>query len=475
VRRQTVFLFVFLFALAGRAYGQQSQMGADLQGEGQRFSNSCEHLDLKSIEACAELLFTDHPFHIAVGSIAPQNGFGFGLAFVTHWTPNERWRLNWDADAVASNNGSWRAGVYMTAVYVPEIRIKQITPTAPGPAGTAPPKLPKLRLAVRTYPVFNLYAQAISLNQITYFGLGPNTTEADKSFFGMRETVVGANATVPIFDPLRLALYGEVNGRFVDIRPDRGQSSPSIEQVFTPVMAPGLTTQPAFAQFCEGIRMQPTTLGDHLRFDYRVTYQQFVAAGDSQFSFQRFTADLSNQIALYKNTRTLSARPFNGPDDCSEDQDDTEHKCPSITRDLEGSFGIRLLISESFTGAGHVVPFYFQPTLGGADISGSPSLGSYQDYRFRAPDIILLRGSFEHSIYGPLGVSLMVDEGKAVLSGSDLDFTHLVHSYSAGLTLRAGGFPQVWVSFAWGGHEGAHTIAQMNTSLLGGAARPSLY
>ena len=59
------------------------------------------------------------------------------------------------------------------------------------------------------------------------------------------------------------------------------------------------------------------------------------------------------------------------------------------------------------------MPFYFQPTLGGADLNGSPSLSSYQDYRFRAPNLLLLQGTFEHSLYGPLGFSFGVDGGKS--------------------------------------------------------------
>jgi hypothetical protein len=69
----------------------------------------------------------------------------------------------------------------------------------------------------------------------------------------------------------------------------------------------------------------------------------------------------------------------------------------------------------------------------------------------------------------------MVDEGKVALTRGDLDFTHLRHSYSVGLTVRAGGFPMVWLLFAWGGHEGTHSTAAINTSLLGASARPSLY
>ncbi|MDQ3908130.1 MAG: hypothetical protein M3268_07265, partial [Acidobacteriota bacterium] len=66
----------------------------------------------KSIAGCAAELFTGRPLHLAVGSIAPQNGVAFGPAFSTHYTPNETWRLNFNLDAVVSPNGSWRAGVY---------------------------------------------------------------------------------------------------------------------------------------------------------------------------------------------------------------------------------------------------------------------------------------------------------------------------------------------------------------------------
>jgi hypothetical protein len=133
-------------------------------------------------------------------------------------------------------------------------------------------------------------------------------------------------------------------------------------------------------------------------------------------------------------------------------------------------------LSESIVPANHSVPFYFQPTLGGSDINGNAMLPSFEDYRFRAPNLMFVRASFEHSIYTlPLGIALMIDEGKVGQHRSDIDFSHLQHSYTAGLTLRAGGFPMVYLLFSWGGHEGNHTSANINTSLLGGGVRPSLF
>jgi hypothetical protein len=346
--------------------------------------------------------------------------------------------------------------------------------------------------------VINLYAQAISLNKLTYFGLGSGTSRDARSFYGMSEVIVGASVVKPFFARINAAVFGEVNGRFVDLRPNHNEPSPSIEQLYTEATAPGLTNQPGTVQFGEGVRMRPVLADAFVHLDYSLNYQQFVAPGSS-FSFQRITTDLNNQFAIYrKTTRFIRPRDSNGPDECSVDRDSenpecsvdkfaeypnclnaaskNDPDCKEITRDLQGSFGFRFFLAGSMIPSGNVVPFYFQPTLGGSDINGNPSLASYQDFRFRAPNVMLLREYFEHSIGSlPLGVTFMADQGKVGLTRSDLGSSVWFHSYSAGLTLRAGGFPQVFLLFAWGGNEGTHTIANVNTSLLGGSARPSLF
>jgi hypothetical protein len=453
MRRLNLFFFACLIIVLTRpARAQESQLHAEFRHEGESLKKSCANFSLKSIPGCAEVFFTGHPLHIAVGSIAPGNGFGAGPAFVTHYTPNEDWRLSFNADGIVSTNGSWRAGVYGKAIY---------TKIKPGTTDLKPA------------PILNFYAQAISLNKIAFYGLGPDTKRDDQTFFGMRETIVGANLIYPVFGkPLNMSIEGEMNGRFVDISGSHGQTSPSIEQIHTEASAPGLTHQPAFAQFGEGVRLKPA-IGDYFKLNYLVSYQQFIAVSDN-FSFQRLTVDLSHQIQLSKK-RTELSRDHNGPDDCSTSPTSTTHDCPRITRDREGSVNLRFLLAESFASSQNVVPFYFQPTLGGSDINGKSSLASFQDYRFRAPNLMLFQGSIEHSIYGPIGATFMAETGRVALTRGDLEFKHLRHSYAAGLTLRAGGFPMVYLMYAWGSGEGTHTIATLNTSLLGGSSRPSLY
>lgn len=463
--RKLPLIFALLALSIASAFAQESETHADFRGEATRFKLSCEDFTLKKIPGCADLLFTDHPLHIAVGSIAPQNGFGAGGAYVGHYTPNELWRTSWDADAIASDNGSWRGGFYYKAIHAPIEKIKIITTTGGPPAHS--------NLAVHPYAVYNLTAQSISLNQVFFYGLGPNSLKTNASVFGMTETIAGANAIVPVLHSLNVSLLGEINGRFVNLRGNHSEASPSIETIFTEATAPGIATQPTFVQLGEGVRLEPTIFNDHLQIDYLGQFQQYVAASGGRYTFRRYTFDLDHTIPLYHNAASYGPMPTNGPDECAAALGAT--KCSAIQRNREGSVELRLFITESIASAGSIVPFYLQPTLGGSDINGNPWLSSYNDYRFRAPNALLLREAFEHSIWGPIGFAFSADEGKVALVRNDVDFNQLAHSFSVGLTLRAGGLPALSFAFAWGGPEGTHTIANVNTSLLGGSSRPSLF
>ena len=484
VRRLAIALWFLAEAWAQQPPPTAAQ--ADAPGEIDKLKENCTAFTLGKIGGCAEELFTGVPLHIAVGSIAPQDGFGAGLAYVGHKT-TENWRTTWDADAIGSSNGSWRAGFYLTAVHTAEKKIG---------VSFGKPKVKPNLTELPEHSVIKFYAQTISLNKLTYFGLGTDTTESARSFYGMRETVVGLSAVKPVTGKLHISLYGEVNGRLVNIRPSPDQPSPTLQQLYTDATAPGLTSQPGFVQFAEGVRFRPVLYDDFLRINYDLAYRQYFAPEDSTYSFQRLTADLNHQFAIYrKTTRSLLPREGNGPDGCALDADHPEcavdkqavykecmaekpsHPggCTAITRDLQGSVLIRAFMALSMTPGGDVVPFYFMPTIGGMDINGNPALLSYQDYRFRAPNVVLFQQRFEHSIWGPLGFALESDEGTVAVTRGALSSSDWLHSFATGLTLRAGGLPQVFLLFSWGGREGTHTVANVNTSLLGGSVRPSLY
>jgi hypothetical protein len=464
---KTPAILVFLAALP--AFAQQQNTEWARLGECGKFK----------VIPCLTTLFTDHPFHFAVTSLAPGNGFAVGpaLSFTHHTVPVKipgpdgntitSWRLAWDADAVVSDNLSWRTGIYLKARYTREPPTVVVSGAgSPGSADLRPKSL-----------LFAAYAQTESLNKLSYYGIGQNTSRSAPAFYGERQTIAGGNATLPLWNRVSLSFFGEANARIVSLRPEMNDGGPSIDHLYTPLTAPGLGFQTAsFAQFAEGLQLTPSWK-DRFALDYSATIQEYGSPGSGS-SFNRLVVDLSHTLSLYGKSTAAAPRDFNGPDSCALNYSDKKDTCPkpAISNNYEGNIAFRFLLTESFVPSGNAVPFYFQPTLGGSDINGNNFLPSYADYRFRAPNLMLFRESFEHSIGKlPAGFILMADEGEVSATRGGLGFGNFVHSFAAGITLRAGGFPALSLLFAWGGKEGTHTLAQVNPSLLGGGSRPSLY
>lgn len=462
--RKTSLCFALLFVAALSSAQNESRLHADLRREGNALK-SCSQIS--KFADCGQTLVLGQPFHLAFGSLAPDNGMGFGLAFVEHKNFASEWRTNLSLDAVATMNGSWRTGGYLKAYKLP--------------AGNS----------YHVAPLFHLYSQSISLNRVDYFGLGPQTTPLTHTTFGFSENVTGADMAFPISisgkSPV-LAILAELNGRFPSVRAGREHDIPSIDAVFDEATAPGLTHQPAYFQPSEAVRLVPSLFAGRVNLNYLLQFQQFFAPGDSRYSFRRLNFDfnheiplsrLSKSIAKYYSSSSTSSLSHNTPDYCGgAGRENQAMPCPpaSLTRKLEGSINLRAFISESFAGKGSQVPFYFTPTIGGSDINGTRILPSYPDYRFRGPALLLFRGTIEHSLGKlPIGALLSADEAKIGLTRGDISLDHLRHSFSAGFTVHAGGLPVLSFVYAWGGGEGSHSIANVDPSLLGSSARPSLF
>ena len=450
-------LAVLCFSGAVALAQNEGQLQSEFRREGEEIKKDCTAF--KTILGCAQELVTGKPLHLTGGSIAPQNGFGIGPAFVYEKNVGEGWRFSTNADAVVSMNGSWRTGLYLKAL--------RTSTRAPVVITQRPTTTPSMQ--PQPVPEFNFYVQGISLEKLNYYGLGQFTSRPSLAMYGMRQVITGGNVLYPLFGASGLSAYGEINGRWVSLRGRHGDTAPSIEELYAEAAAPGLAKQPGVLQTGEGLKFA-RSLNARLALNYSVVLQQYTAVSDSHYSFERLNLDFAHRIPLYRNMRSAGPAQAVGPDESPKALEQ-----PRFSRNKEGSIGLEAHLVTSFIPSGNVVPFYYQPTLGGSDINGTRGLESYPDYRFRAPNLMLFRADFEHSIWGPIGGMLMADTGRVAVTRGDLGFDHLRHSYAAGLTIRAGGFPQVFLLFAWGGHEGTHTIASISPALLGAGSRPSLF
>jgi hypothetical protein len=450
----------------GRVHSDFCREWLELHPCSQQLVKPCSSFTFGHLTDIGQTLVTGQPLHIALGSLAPQNGFAAGLAFVEHKDFANEWRLTTDTDAVASTNGSWRAGSYLTAYRLPQshsvIGVVMGTPTVKA-------KRPSVQVA----PVFNLYAEATSLNRLYFYGLGPTTVPAGQAAFGLTQTIAGASAILPL-NRDGISFTAELNGRVPQLRGDANETVPSIGQLYTEATAPGLTRSAAFVQPGVGIQIQPSLFDNRLRLHYLANFQDFTSLSGTGYSFRRWTADIGHEFALDRKVTLTAADPHNGPDACTPDSTPCPHISTTINN--EGSINLRLLLTGSAASAGNAVPFYFDPTTGGSNIDGNPILASYPDYRFRAPNLVLLRGTVEHALPKlPLGIYFSADAAKSPLTRSDIDFTNLRQCYSVGLTVHAGGLPVVYLLFAWGGNEGTHTTFSISNILLGSSPRPSLF
>ena len=250
------------------------------------------------------------------------------------------------------------------------------------------------------------------------------------------------------------------------LRGNFNQTVPSIGQIYTEATAPGLTRPSSFLQPGGGIQVQPSLFAGRLRLHYLAHVQDFVSLSSTPYSFVRWTTDIGHEFPLARKVYLTAANPHNGPDSCAGD---SSTGCPHISSTInnEGSVSLRILLTGSAARAGNAVPFYFDPTTGGSNVNGEPILASYPDYRFRAPNLVLLRGTVEHALPKiPFGAYFSVDAAKSPLTRSDIDFSNLRRSYSVGLTVHAGGLPVVYLLFAWGGNEGTHTTFSVSNILL---------
>jgi hypothetical protein len=179
----------------------------------------------------------------------------------------------------------------------------------------------------------------------------------------------------------------------------------------------------------------------------RAKYQHFHDLGSGTNTFGRLEALASSSFELRRDIGAEFDRPWW-----------KDALCDAIAGQQcrLGNFVVNGLVTTSYTSTGHVVPFYYQPTLGGTDINGVDTLRGLTDYRLRAPNRVLLQAEFYHDIYLPLGIYGFYDVGKVAQQAGDLGFSHLRHDFGIGVFFRVQNTIVLRGYIGFGAGEGSH-------------------
>ncbi|HUR33467.1 MAG TPA: BamA/TamA family outer membrane protein, partial [Vicinamibacterales bacterium] len=119
--------------------------------------------------------------------------------------------------------------------------------------------------------------------------------------------------------------------------------------------------------------------------------------------------------------------------------------------DKKRVFAVQGRVITTSADEGQVVPFYFQPTLG-----GSTTLRSVSDFRFRDDNLLYLNAEYRWEAFSAMDMALFADFGKVAPDAGDLSLTDLTHAYGIGLRFNTYRSVFLRIDVATGAGEGLH-------------------
>jgi hypothetical protein len=360
-----------------------------------------------SVQDFAVAVFTGPGVHPTAGIVVPGGGLAGGLALNLDWRLDDPAyeRFAASIEGRRSENGFWELGGKM-----------QILFAGYSESGRSP------RLT--------LLATHLDLPQLSFYGLGNDTSRHNRTNFGLRETRTGVSVDAPV--PLGFTLSGEVDGLWFTPDP-----SPAFASTNNEAAAPGLHTSTAYVRPRLSAAWSYPDSGAlyGVSSAAAVSYGLYEALSGGRYSFSRLDARWS--VGLGLDPRFGAFR-----------------------------FSSRLVLSEPH--ARNRMPFYLQPTLGGADIKDENLLRGYNNYRFRAPNLVAYEISYERQIVDPVGLRVFGELGRVGLHPGDLGFDGLKSSAGVSITFRLGGATVAELSLGWSAAEGMHVYATGNSNNIGG-------
>jgi hypothetical protein len=411
-------------------------------------------------EECAVDFFTLAPPGPAIGSVTTGSGFGGGFHFIDQPTANNTVTFN----ALYTYNSSFLFGGQYQFTFRAPHRI--VTDKRPDDQG-GQIDLAKGNLFI-TAAHFDLHTQ-------DFYGLGANSTLVNHAVYRQHETWFGVQGYSPLAAVGNyFGIFG-LSGQLKYLQPStggvNGDSFPSVRSLFGEAGAPSSTINPDFIAAGIGMDIRTPTSKPRVweHHEAQATFTHYSELGSNQFSFSRLETFTSVSFDLSKSL------PKPAPGQSLLDQPDrpwwSKALCTQSSRsrcDI-GSITSTTLLTTSYTSGGSLVPFYLQPTLGGADFEGVDTLRGLVDYRLRAPNRLLTQIDFDKTVadlgvkdhpIGQYGLYGFFDAGNVALTPSQLASQSLRTDVGIGISIAVQNRVVLRAYIAFGAGEGSHPNAK---------------
>lgn len=280
--------------------------------------------------------------------------------------------------------------------------------------------------------ILDFYTVHRNFPSLGYYGPGPDSEKGGRSNFRLEDTAFSNTFG------LRLAphLYAgtSVGYLLVNVGPGTDLRFVSTEKAFTPV---GIDRQANFLRH-----------GVFIQYDYRdhpggprsggnyiAAYSQYRDRTLDVHNFDRLELELRQYLPFFNERRVIALR------------------------------GRSVL---SFTDSGQKVPFYLQPTLGGAD-----ALRGYRSYRFYDDNMLVANAEYRWEAFSGLDLAVFADAGKIFPRRSQWNLHDLESSVGVGMRFNA--FNDVLLRLDVGfSHEGFQFWIKLNDIFEDDPVRPPL-
>ena len=407
--------------------------------------NSCSWANLNTgkywLGECLEEIFKADPVHLGLKTIAPGAGTVAAGPILT-WIPrNQRREIVLSGAALISTDTSWLAQAQAVIAF-PTIRRMMVSRAGhPGRDryGAQSSALQKDAM-LDAKASLTLRTRIFDAKEQYFYGIGPQTPLADQAKYGFKQYEASVGFNTPLTD------WSSAGANLDFLRPRIGMpyNGTPISDLYAPTAVPGLNLQDNFVRFepYVWLRFPPRR---SLNSVARVGYSFYHAVGDQAFSFQRLSISSVTSIPL----RVPSGRALDAKASL------WTFLCPISRSGEHCSLGDLSLIGRmdaTYAGAHSQSPFFLDPTLGGLDFWGNDTLRGFGDYRFRAPNRILLQAEYRHPIWGFLGLLAFYDVGKVAGQPAGLSLTQLRHDIGAGATVTVGNheIARLYIAFGTG-------------------------